>query len=134
MSTFIVECSSCERKFKTLYSLNNHRRDRHEAAIGDFVPVFKDDKGIQVSLPKPVELSKDHHAAYIMWLAGLVERINSTFHPCLPGNIHITELIKLMQVLGKPENSKGFVSHIRRTQSLGRSVLGGLKQFPALRF
>lgn len=91
-----AECSSCERKFKTLYSLNNHKRDRHEAPIGDFVvvPVFKDDKGIQVSLPKPVELRKDDHAAYIMWLAGLVERINSTFHPRLPGNIHVTELIK----------------------------------------
>ena len=95
MSAFTVECSSCERKFKTLYSLNNHRRDRHEAPIDDFVevPVFKDDKGIQISLPKPAELSNDH-AAYTMWLAGLVERINSTFHPRLPGNIRVTELIK----------------------------------------
>ena len=95
MSTFTVGCSSCERKFKTLYSLNNHRRDRHEAVIGDFVlTVFKDHKGTEVSLPKPVELSKDDHAAYIMWLAGLVERMNSTFHPRLPGNLHVTELFK----------------------------------------
>ena len=95
MSAFTVECSSCERKFKTLYLLNNHRKDRHEAPIGDHViPVFKDDNGIQVSLPKPVEVSKDDHAAYIMWLAGLVERMNSTFHPRLPGNMHVTELSK----------------------------------------
>ena len=95
MSTFTVECSSCERKFKTLYSVNNYRRDRHEAAIGDFVvPVFKDNKGTEVFLPKPVELSKDDHAAYIMWLAGLVERMNYTFHPRLPGNLHVTELVK----------------------------------------
>ena len=87
MSTITVECSSCGRKFKTLYSLNKHRRDRHEGLDGDFtfVPVFKNDKGIKVSLPKPAEVSKDHHATYIMWLAGLVERINSTFHPRLPG-------------------------------------------------
>ena len=83
MSAFTVECFSCKIKFKTLYSLNNHRRDHHEAPIGDFVevPVFKDDRGI-------------HHADYTMWLAGLVEHINSTFHPHLPGNIHVTELIK----------------------------------------
>ena len=100
MSTFTVECSSCERKFKTLYSLNNHRRDRHEAVIGDFVvPVFKDNEGTEVFLPKPVELSKDDHTAYIMWLAGLVERMNSTCHPRLPGNLHVTELVKYCRCL-----------------------------------
>ena len=76
MSAFTVECSSCKKKFKTLYSLNKHAREHQEALTEDsVVPVFKDDTE---------ELNKEDHAGYTMWLAGMVERINATFHPRLP--------------------------------------------------
>ena len=89
MSAFTVECSSCKKKFKTLYSLNKHARERHKALIEDsVVPVFKDHTGNQVLLRRPEKLNKEDHAGYTMWLAGMVERINATFHPRLPGKIN----------------------------------------------
>ena len=83
--SFTIECPSCERKFKTLYSLKKHTRERHETNEDLIVAVFKNDAGNQVPLPEPVEVNKEDHASYIMWVSGLTERINATFHPRFPG-------------------------------------------------
>ena len=87
MSTMLTDCLSCKKSFKSLYSLTKHRRDRHE----DNSPVilmFKDNSGNTVLLPQPrQELNPIDQAGYKLWVPGLVERINATLHPRLPGMV-----------------------------------------------
>lgn len=40
MSTMLTNCSSCNKPFKSLYSLKKHRRDRHHDD-STLIPVFK---------------------------------------------------------------------------------------------
>ena len=52
------------------------------------VPVFKDSKGTEVELPQAREtLDAESQRGYKLWLSRLIERLNSTFHPRLPGKI-----------------------------------------------
>lgn len=86
MSTFSVICPLCDKVFKTLYSLKKHVRQRHEGTDEDsLVPVFKDDKGEEFQFRPRKSLDACHKRSYQTWLAGLTERMNSTFHPRLPG-------------------------------------------------
>lgn len=88
MSTFDVDCSICGQRFKSFYSLKKHVREKHqwvnETAL---VPVFKDSEGVITSLPKPQKLDEGSGMleGYKLWVNGLIERINSMFHPRLPG-------------------------------------------------
>ena len=88
MSSITTECSSCKKKFKTLYSLKKHATQHHEDVDEDaIIPVFKDSTGNEVELPQGRQsLNRERHAGYKMWLAGLIERLNSSFHPRFPGN------------------------------------------------
>lgn len=84
-----AECSSCKKKFITLYSIKKHTTLRHEEMDSDaIIPVFKDSKGNVVELPQARNsLDRESQAGYKMWLSGLIERLNSTFHPRLPGKL-----------------------------------------------
>ena len=85
MSVYTVDCLSCKKVFKTLYSLNKHMRERHEIE-NELSPAFKDQDGKMASVPKPRDrVPQQMLQGYKTWIAGLVERINSTFHPRLPG-------------------------------------------------
>lgn len=89
MSVYTVDCSSCKKVFKTLYSLSKHVRERHEIE-NELLPVFKDQEGKMASVPKPRDqLPPQMLQGYKIWIAGLVERINSTFHPRLPGKYFV---------------------------------------------
>lgn len=98
MSTFDVDCSICGRRFKSFYSLKKHVREKHqwvnETAL---VPVFKDSEGVITSLPKPRKLDEGSGTleGYKLWVNGLIERINSTFHPRLPGKEACSIKVKL---------------------------------------
>lgn len=78
-----------QKKFKTLYSIKKHTTQCHEEVDGNaIIPVFKDSTGNVVELPQARNLlDRENHAGYKMWLSGLIERLNSTFHPRLPGKI-----------------------------------------------
>jgi len=84
-----AECSSCKKKIKTLYSLKKHTALRHEETDGNpIIAVFKDSTGNVVELPQARNsLDRENHAGYKMWLSGLIERLNSTLHPRLPGKL-----------------------------------------------
>ena len=85
MTSFTTDCPSCEKKFETLYSLKKHVRERHEDTDEDSLkPCFKDDESKAVQVPHASSVITDK-AGYLTWLAGITERINSTFHPRLPG-------------------------------------------------
>ena len=50
--------------------------------------MFKDNSGNTVLLPQPrQELNPIDLAGYKLWVPGLVERINATLHPRLPGKL-----------------------------------------------
>lgn len=69
-----------------MYSLKKHVRERHEGTDEDsLIPCFKDDDGKAIQFPHASSVITDK-AGYLTWLAGITERINSTFHPRLPGN------------------------------------------------
>lgn len=90
-TTYTTECCFCSKKFKSFYTLKKHCLLKHsEADWENFIPVFKDKESRSASLPVAKDLSAssnfDH---YKVWLAGLVERINSLFHPRLPGKFHL---------------------------------------------
>lgn len=87
MSTMLTDCLSCKKAFKSLYSLKKHRRDRHDDD-SPVIPVFKDASGNIVLVPQPrQQLDPIDQAGYKLWVAGLVERINATLHPRLPGKL-----------------------------------------------
>ena len=76
----------CKKCFKTLYSVKKHIGEKHQGEEGTITPRFKDCKGFITPLPKPRSvLDPGSVEGYKMWLAGLIERLNSTFHPRLPG-------------------------------------------------
>lgn len=87
MVSYSTLCPLCEKPFKTLYSLKKHVRERHHSIQEDsLIPCFKDEEGKVVAVPKPREaMNAVAKAGYLMWLAGLTERLNGTFHPRLPG-------------------------------------------------
>lgn len=85
MTSFTTDCPSCAKKFKTLYSLKKHVRQRHEDIDEDsLIPRFKDQDGKELQPAHASSLRTDK-AGYLTWLAGITERVNSTFHPRLPG-------------------------------------------------
>ena len=85
MTSFTTDCPSCEKKFETLYSLKKHVRQRHEGIDEDsLIPCFKDQDGKELQPAHASSLRTDK-AGYLTWLAGITERVNSTFHPRLPG-------------------------------------------------
>ena len=88
MSTFSTQCSFCRKEFKTFYSLKKHIRERHDGVDEEvLIPAFQDWEGKPVEIPKAREsLFANAKAGYIMWLAGIIESMNATFHPRLPGN------------------------------------------------
>ena len=48
------------------------------------IPAFQDQEGKAGQIPKAREsLSANAKTGYIMWLAGIVERMNATFNPRL---------------------------------------------------
>lgn len=74
----------CKREFKTYYSLKKHISQRHPG-LEDITPVFEDAEGNAVPVPEKKELYGAEHKGYIIWLAGLTERVISILHPRLPG-------------------------------------------------
>ena len=63
------------------------------------VAVFKDSTGRPVDLPLVKEsLNPERRAGYKIWLSGLVEWMNSTLHPRLPGKIDSITSIKWLRV------------------------------------
>ena len=88
MPTLCTECPCCKKAFKSLYSLNKHLRERHQGVNALENPVFKGAEGNTTLLPKPREnLNEAREEGYRMWLDGLIERMNATLHPRLPGNL-----------------------------------------------
>lgn len=87
MSSYTTKCPSCEKRFKTLYSLAKHVRERHDDIDENFLePRFFNEEGKESVLPKPPEtLDRERVKGYQIWLNGMTERLNSTFHPRLPG-------------------------------------------------
>ena len=68
-----------------MYSLKKHVRQRHEGIDEDsLIPCFKDQDGKELQPAHNSSLRTDK-AGYLTWLAGITERVNSTFHPRLPG-------------------------------------------------
>ena len=95
MSVYTLDCSACKKVFKTLYSLNKHVRERHEIE-NELLSMFKDQEGKMVSVPKPRDqLPSQMLKDYKIWIGGLVERINSTFHPRLPGEYFVCAVFTL---------------------------------------
>ena len=64
-------------------------RERHEGMEETaLVPVFKDKKGDATTLPKPREaLGPLSLEGYKMCLSGIIETLNATFYPRLPGKL-----------------------------------------------
>jgi len=63
-------------------------RERHRGEEYPLNPAFKDGDGNVMTLPKPRgNLDPEYQEGYRQWIGGLVERINSTFHPRLPGEL-----------------------------------------------
>ena len=88
MMSITTECSLCRKAFKTLYSLEKHTTQHHASAQDTVVAVFKDSTGRPVDLPLVKELlNPERRAGYKTWLSGLVEWMNSTLRPRLPGKI-----------------------------------------------
>ena len=87
MSTFSTQCPLCRKALKTYYSLKKHVFERHDSVDEEaLIPAFQDQEGKAVQIPKAREsLSASAKTGYITWLAGIVERMNATFHPRLPG-------------------------------------------------
>ena len=86
MSTFTTECPICKKCFKTVYSVKKHFGEKHKGEEGTLTPRFKDCKGDITPLPKARSvLDPGSVEGYKMWLARLIERLNTTFHPRLPG-------------------------------------------------
>ena len=128
MTSFTTDCLSCEKKFKTWYSLKKHVRERHEGTDEDsLIPCFKEDdsKAVLVLHASSVISAK---AGYLTWLAGITERINRHFNgistfkftmPCILYSIikqttnryttcstrfsvaHVTELLKMITAKAK---------------------------------
>ena len=74
-----------KKKFKTLCSLKKHVRERHEDTDEDSLnSCFKADDSKAVQVPRAGSVITDK-PGYLTWLAGITERIKSTFHPRLPG-------------------------------------------------
>ena len=93
MATMLTECSSCKKTFKSLYTLEKHRRDRHQND-SSVTPIFKDASGSIVLVPEQRgQLDQNDQAGYKLWVAGLVERINATLHPRLPGKLKNIRLL-----------------------------------------
>lgn len=87
-----IECPKCAKCFKSGTSLRMHVIARHEYVNPDDLrPVFYDENARPVPLPKALEppMMPD----YQMWLACIVERINHTLHPKLPGETRTVEVI-----------------------------------------
>ena len=78
-----------QREFKTPYSLKKNTTKHHDDVDDDgIVPVFKDSTGNEVEMPQACNtLDAESQQAYMLWLSGLIERLNSTFHPLLPVKI-----------------------------------------------
>ena len=78
-----------QREFKTLYSLKKNTTQHHDDVYDDgIVPVFKDSTGNEVERPQARNtLDAESQQAYMLWLSGLIERLNSTFRPRLPVKI-----------------------------------------------
>ena len=88
MPSYTTECPCCKRSFKTLHTLTKHVRERHKEEEYPLNQAFKDGDGNVMTLPRPrVNLDPKYQEGYRLWIGGLVERINSTFHPRLPGEI-----------------------------------------------
>ena len=76
-----------QRKFTTLYSLKKNTTQHHDDVDDDgILPDFKDSTGNKVEMPQARnKLDAESQQAYM--LSGLIERLNSTFHPRLPVKI-----------------------------------------------
>lgn len=77
--TFTTGCSFCFKQFKSLYTLRKHLILKHPDT--DWESITAQFKKI---IGKDLSENAGHFHHYKLWLAGLVERINSTFHPRLP--------------------------------------------------
>ena len=88
MSIFTTQCPLCRKVFKTFYSLKKHVRERHDGVDEEsLIPAFQDQEGNVVQIPAAKEsLNANAKTSYITWIGGIVERMNATFHPRLPGN------------------------------------------------
>ena len=86
MTSFTTDCPSCEKKrLRHCIRLKKHVRERHEATDEDSLkPCFKYDESKTVQVPHASSVIT-YKAGNLTWLAGIIERINSTFHPRLPG-------------------------------------------------
>lgn len=100
MASFTTPCASCKRKFKTLYSLTKHAATRHGINDSDIVAVFQNSEGTVATPPEMKSVPDRDLVGYKMWLAGLVERINSLFHPRLPGEYNSIDL--LIEMITEP--------------------------------
>ena len=84
MNTLVIPCDDCKRKFKSFYSLKKHVILKHPTTDTDTLrPRFLDLPSTEI-LPVPRVLKGDLEA-YKTWLAALVERMNSAYHPQIPG-------------------------------------------------
>lgn len=65
-------------------------RERQQGEEYPLNPAFKDGGGNVMTLPRPQgNLDPKYQEGYRLWIGGLVERINSTFHPHLPGELKL---------------------------------------------
>lgn len=75
-------------------------RERHQGEEYPLNPAFKDGDGNAMTLPRPRgNLDPKYQEGYRLWIGGLVERINSTFHPRLPGELKLKNLSHNVQCL-----------------------------------
>jgi len=92
-----AKCPGCIKRFKTLYALRKHVILKHVDIDADAVtPVFQDEDGLEVSVPKCQAMNPSDLEHYKLWLAGLAERFNSQFHPRMTGWYKVVVLFVLV--------------------------------------
>ena len=124
MLSFKTECPCCKRSFKILYSLPKHVRERHQGEEYFMNPAFKDGDGNVTTLPTPQgNLDPKYQEGYRLWIGSLVERMKSTFHPCLPGKlqllrVHYVETCHACTMPGFPTDKTKWSGGIISSESL----------------
>lgn len=84
METYSIDCDYCEKNFKSFWTLSKHQLIKHGKDTRSQLK-FKNKEGKAFIPPKPKVLDMHELESYKHWLAGITERVNSQFHPRLPG-------------------------------------------------
>jgi hypothetical protein len=95
--SLLTDCKSCEKKFKSRRTLVKHHFERHFDESPPKNLDFYDNQGKSETLV-PVDLLNSETDNYKQWLAGIVESINGSLHPQLPGKNTIINVNELFMI------------------------------------